>query len=779
MFMKDNKGFSLVELIVAFAILAIAGIAVFGMMSAGSNNFRRTGNDVGLQYEQQIVVNKLRDVLLESTNAISYTDNGSDPKTLLVYNLKDMGPVTPGALTHDYDYEVTKIFLSKDAGSDTGRLMQVSAVFTDIADVNIGSIDDDVASLLGEDVKDVDFDLSDIEEGKIGFKVWFYSEEKEMYSEQVVSLRNKIITSDDPDKIFVSDTNFTLSYIEGIIVNRVGDPTDYTQGMSIDIDLAGDDEMIIPFTYKVKTNRYSELTYYADWSLVGTLPGVTIDQNSGELTVDPTVLRAILATPAAVATIDLRCSSLDDRNIHTDIELNFKDGGVYPASVTLCDGTEYTNYLGYREYRIYPKVVYTDGTYSNDSDLCTWVIGGDQLPEGCEFDPATNKFTATNAANGLTVTFQATCKVPSIDGTRKTSEVLTIHIEDVPDYIVKQKLSLGGIESIYNNRGAATPVYATWSNSTYSNFEYHWTVEPIGENWNNDISKKKFSETIKRGTNQYNTTALNGEFVTSSGNSFFSLYCEEFLDWSNQYTVKVSCYAVNLTTNKKYGIGNEVDGNYEGPVELEVTYEPVKCVLVPTEEFHQNSTSVYNFISDRTLRRSSSGKKDATNNYIKSSQHDGKTVRMFEIKMRGVLIDSSNNSELFNNMNLTYDFFDKTAIADGDSVVGAITDPFNKKFYGKSNYGYSSWLTGFYIDMNDAQFKTTFEKLRETRKPAYIRVIFRMGDGTKYSNQVEAYYLTGSDYYSDNDLTKTSEYKFPIKYDPKKLGDADFVEILR
>ena len=73
--MRNNKGFSLVELIVAFAITAIAGLAVFGLMSAGTNHFTRTGNDVGLQYEQQVVVNRLRDVLLESSDALRYDDS--------------------------------------------------------------------------------------------------------------------------------------------------------------------------------------------------------------------------------------------------------------------------------------------------------------------------------------------------------------------------------------------------------------------------------------------------------------------------------------------------------------------------------------------------------------------------------------------------------------------------------------------------------------------------------------------------------------------------------
>ena len=73
--MKSNKGFSLVELIVSFAILAIAGTAIYGLMSAGTNHFTRTGTDVGLQYEQQVVVNRLRDTLIEASSALNYNND--------------------------------------------------------------------------------------------------------------------------------------------------------------------------------------------------------------------------------------------------------------------------------------------------------------------------------------------------------------------------------------------------------------------------------------------------------------------------------------------------------------------------------------------------------------------------------------------------------------------------------------------------------------------------------------------------------------------------------
>ena len=132
-----------------------------------------------------------------------------------------MGPTAPGASTHIYKYKVTKIFLS---GTE---LKQVSKIFDDISGtdgVDITAISDDDAKLLGEEVKDITFDLDKISEGKIGFVITFESEGKELVSEQVVSLRNRVINSDDPTTIYTSTEEFVNSFISYITIYRNGIP---------------------------------------------------------------------------------------------------------------------------------------------------------------------------------------------------------------------------------------------------------------------------------------------------------------------------------------------------------------------------------------------------------------------------------------------------------------------------------------------------------------------------------------------------------------------------
>ncbi|MCR5602470.1 MAG: type II secretion system GspH family protein, partial [Lachnospiraceae bacterium] len=52
----DNKngGFTLVEILIAAAIVGILGAGIFGFMSVGANNFRESRTEVNLQNESQL-----------------------------------------------------------------------------------------------------------------------------------------------------------------------------------------------------------------------------------------------------------------------------------------------------------------------------------------------------------------------------------------------------------------------------------------------------------------------------------------------------------------------------------------------------------------------------------------------------------------------------------------------------------------------------------------------------------------------------------------------------
>ncbi len=72
---EQNDGFSLVELIVSMAILMIAGAALIGFFSYCMGQYKRTNEEVDLQYESQVFDNRFKNHLMQA-QSVYLTDDG-------------------------------------------------------------------------------------------------------------------------------------------------------------------------------------------------------------------------------------------------------------------------------------------------------------------------------------------------------------------------------------------------------------------------------------------------------------------------------------------------------------------------------------------------------------------------------------------------------------------------------------------------------------------------------------------------------------------------------
>ena len=126
--MNNQKGFSLVELVIVIAILGIFGTAVFGLFTTGAHSYRDVGDDSDIQNEAQLTVNQIENLVVDTTNALTYSytaggtttrvlsDNGIgevDGKTLTVYD-KDAIYII------DWNKADKKIYLQKNEIDDSG-----------------------------------------------------------------------------------------------------------------------------------------------------------------------------------------------------------------------------------------------------------------------------------------------------------------------------------------------------------------------------------------------------------------------------------------------------------------------------------------------------------------------------------------------------------------------------------------------------------------------------------------------------------------------------------
>lgn len=107
--MKNNKGYTLIELLVSIAIFSVVMIGIVGIMRSTSVMYRNGHQEVKLQEEAQIAMNQMEEVLIDADDRIStvssgfYTVNNTD----YAYGFKQVGD---------------ELFFKKVAAADAGDL---------------------------------------------------------------------------------------------------------------------------------------------------------------------------------------------------------------------------------------------------------------------------------------------------------------------------------------------------------------------------------------------------------------------------------------------------------------------------------------------------------------------------------------------------------------------------------------------------------------------------------------------------------------------------------
>ena len=78
---NDNKGFSLLELIIAFALLAIVSVILLSFMTSGSNMYSSVSTEFALQMQSQVVMAQIKEYVVDCNGAIYF-----DGETLTIRN---------------------------------------------------------------------------------------------------------------------------------------------------------------------------------------------------------------------------------------------------------------------------------------------------------------------------------------------------------------------------------------------------------------------------------------------------------------------------------------------------------------------------------------------------------------------------------------------------------------------------------------------------------------------------------------------------------------------
>lgn len=230
MMRKDQRGFTIVELLIAVAILAIVIAAVCGFILVGSRSYASANSDISVQQEAQLALNQMSDVLIDTTRSVNYagydssgsavlalkdSEFGFEPvaKSLIMYNGVPVqkNPATPGA---DPDIKIEKgngnkhyhFYWDKDDETLYYAELEVKETDKKPEDVHFPAFGDpadpsDPASsawvVLAEHVTKFEVDLTQVEEKRVvQLELTFTNGKREYNTSNNVTIRNKVAVND-------------------------------------------------------------------------------------------------------------------------------------------------------------------------------------------------------------------------------------------------------------------------------------------------------------------------------------------------------------------------------------------------------------------------------------------------------------------------------------------------------------------------------------------------------------------------------------------------------
>ncbi|MCR4850800.1 MAG: prepilin-type N-terminal cleavage/methylation domain-containing protein [Lachnospiraceae bacterium] len=364
---QDNKGLSLVELIIALAIFAIAGLAIYGFVSFSTRTFTESNRNVKLQYEQQIVVNRIKDIILETSRGISFNDTD---KRMLVFSDPPTGP-SPDYMKVSlikWDESTNELYYGYN---DNQSIKKDDDSIIKLPEITGFSND----ALLSTDVTDFSVDLSKIDTGKVYFSITFKVGNKEMSANPVVSLRNMIDKYDD-------DTDFEDEYSEVVIpiyshiakVEISRDGKIFAQNKVDTIAMAGNTTSAV-YTAIVtpKKDYVGKVDISATWEIdlstvkEGYEECISIStgaDGSGNTTCTVTLKKTATKSPNDYLKngyLTLIASSNEDNSKSARLRIKVTADGVYPESITSSDYDKYVMDVehGQIRYKISHVIKYT------------------------------------------------------------------------------------------------------------------------------------------------------------------------------------------------------------------------------------------------------------------------------------------------------------------------------------------------------------------------------------------------------------------------------------
>ena len=595
------------ELIVALAIFAIAGIAIYGFVSFSTRTFTESNKNVKLQYEQQIVVNRVHDIILETSRGISF-----DKTTHKLLVFSDNPSYDPSITDVSNPASVKSIITQIRWDETTNTLMigEFKSNASKLSDITISAENE-----LGNNVTNFEVDLSKLDSGRVTMSITFKTGEKEVTVNPVISLRNMITKVDDEtdlDDVYSDIVIPIYSHIAKVEISRDGKI--FAQNKVDTIEMAGDSTTAVYTAIVTAKKDYDssinkECTWTLDTATVKegygncisvTQAGTDADGNS---LCNVTVKNSGTKKPADYLQngyLTIIATSVEDTSRSARLRIKIASGGVYPVSITAAGYDSYTadSQRGLVKYTITHAITYTDkiedplnaGSYVNPLNtpsayskisykVMDIVYTGQTPGNALSTMPAGAGFTNTEAVDGIFYAVKSmeehTFKIrATVTQRNKDGEEVYVDFEisvpkgAIPDIIDSTKPLIrcddvalrAGTFNASAEWSASAPLYEK-NDGTQEQY-YYWYEWEIDNNDNacgewgssekNTFNNLYFYNPNSNASNGYAPGSLGQTYTSAQTNRFAKLYCQKYLDWEKTFTFRIKL-RVKINKNNNQG----------------------------------------------------------------------------------------------------------------------------------------------------------------------------------------------------------------------------------
>ena len=398
---KNQKGFTLVELIIAVAILAVVTVAVCGFIMVGSRSYTSANTDIMLQQDAQLALNQMSDVIIDTTESISYSGLVNGSMQTVLKDSEFSGEPTDKCLA-----VVNKIPETDDLNQNPSYWFYFSK---DDATIYYNEIDDiDSTTMTPDEIKDK-FDAAADDKAVLAEHVAEFSVDVSQFEQNRVVMLS--LTFENGDRVYSTSNNVTVRNRIALNQITVG-PMKKANEFLIDVP---DSIVIEPgesYTFPAPTVTGDDPDKSVKWALLGEVKNGSTITEDGHLTIGISETRKNFKVTVTRAAFDDSRSTKEvtvQVKRVTDVSLSCSAASVKAGDTVTINGSAVGNYLG----------VECDACHSStdhDYDVENWKVLTNNAAEG----PATGNTFQITINSGLkagdTVTIEASSLLSRLRG---------------------------------------------------------------------------------------------------------------------------------------------------------------------------------------------------------------------------------------------------------------------------------------------------------------------------------------------------------------------------